>query len=111
MTDSVRPAELQDITWVHVFEQDTAAGAVFRRADADIPLSRRPRLRFQLHRDGSAEIAIGGADDRPTARPAQWTEEDGDVVVRSAEGSETLRIVAQSVERLLVRISQRSNAS
>ena len=27
-------------TWVHVFEEDTPEGAVFRPEDADIPLSR-----------------------------------------------------------------------
>ena len=52
-------------TWVHVFEEDSAKGAVYRAEDdASIPLSRRPRERIQLQSDGSATVQLSGADDR-----------------------------------------------
>jgi hypothetical protein len=61
-------------TWVHVFEQDTAAGAVFRPEEGDIPLSRRPRERVEMHADGSAVLWAGGPDDRYVAQPATWAD-------------------------------------
>ena len=90
-------------TWVHVFEEDSAAGLVFRPEDADIPLSRRPRERLELHPDGSAVISTGGPDDRPVAQRARWTEEDGERVIRDAGGAVRFRIVEQSADRLVVR--------
>jgi hypothetical protein len=89
--------------WVHVFEEDTADGAVFRPEDADIPLSRRPRERFELRPDGSAVLMMGGADDRPVEQPARWTEEGSQIVV-TAGGAVRLRIVEQSADRLIVQM-------
>jgi hypothetical protein len=89
-------------TWVHVFEQDTAEGAVFRPEDADIPLSRRPRERVELHPDGSAVLLMPGPDDRFVPQPARWTEEAGDMVVRDSRGAVRMRIVRHSSERLVV---------
>lgn len=58
--------------WVHAFEEDTAAGAVYRPADADLPLSRRPRERLELAPDGSARAYGPGPDDRPRPRSSTW---------------------------------------
>ena len=93
-----------DVTWVHVVEQDSARGAVFWPEDADIPLSRRPRERLVLHRDGSAEWLVPGADDRPAARGARWSRQDNGIVVRERSGREVLRITDVSSERLLARM-------
>jgi hypothetical protein len=90
-------------TWVHVFEEDTAEGEVFRSADADIPLSRRPRQRVELRPDGSAVLFSGGPDDRYVPTSARWTEEDGEIVVRDANDIVRMRIIEQSADRLLVR--------
>ena len=79
--------------WVHVFEEDTAAGAVYRPEDADIPLSRRPRERLELHADGSARVFTAGPDDRPVGRPATWSD---------ASGNADVRIIARSPDRLVV---------
>ena len=38
--------------WVHAFEEDDARGAVYRPADADLPLSRRPREGGSSYADG-----------------------------------------------------------
>lgn len=89
--------------WVHVFEEDTPAGAVYRAEDDAIPLSRRPRERLELDRDGSARLFGSGPDDRPAERPASWREEDGVIVVRAREGGVELRIVERSADRLVVK--------
>jgi hypothetical protein len=104
MMDEAEKRAVLDVTWVHAFEQDTPAGSVFVRAGADIPLSRRPRLRFVLHADGSASVAAGGADDRPVAHPGRWSEDDGTVVVRTADGREAFRIVTAADDRLIVQM-------
>jgi hypothetical protein len=89
--------------WVHVFEEDTPRGAVFRPDDSDIALSRRPRERIELRDDGSARIWISGPDDRFAEHPANWRRERDMIVVRDAHGAE-LRILDQSAERLIVDI-------
>lgn len=90
-------------TWVHVFEEDTAEGAVYRPEDADIPLSRRPRERIQLQPDGSARISVQGPDDRYVHEPATWKEEKGGLVIRKSSGAPALRVVSQSASRLVMR--------
>jgi hypothetical protein len=91
--------------WVHVFEEDTAAGAVFRPENADIPLSRRPRERVEFRSGGAATIWKGGPDDRPAPIAARWTQEDDDLVVRDSGGVLRLRVIEHSPERMLVKLS------
>ncbi len=95
-------------TWVHVFEEDTSAGAVYRPEASSIPLSRRPRERLKLSPDGSAHYFTAGPDDRPAGRAATWCEEDGGLVVRTDDVE--LRIVDRSADRLVVQ-SRRAGAS
>jgi hypothetical protein len=92
-------------TWIHVFEEDTPEGAVYRREDADIPLSRRPRERLELKADGSAELLMPGPNDAYVPQPARWTDQDDDVVVRAARGGVTLRVVERASDRLVIRRS------
>jgi hypothetical protein len=73
--------------WVHVFEEDTADGDVYRPEDGDIPLSRRPRERIEFAPDGSARVFEGGPDDRLVARQA------------------AVRIIDRSPDRLVVSIT------
>jgi hypothetical protein len=89
---------------VHVFEQDTADGAVFRPVDGDIPLSRRPRERVELRPDGSAVLLMAGGDDRYVPQPGRWCEEGGEIVVRDGGDGVRMRIVGQSPGRLVVRM-------
>jgi hypothetical protein len=91
-------------TWVHVFEQDSADGAVFRPEDGDIPLSRRPRERVELCADGSAVLMMAGEDDRYVPQPAHWQEESGAVVVRDNRGAVRMRVIAHAPDRLVVRL-------
>ena len=90
-------------TWVHVFEEDTEEGAVYRPEEDDIPLSRRARERFELQSDGSARVFEPGPDDRFVQQPATWSEEKGAVVIRRRAGAPSLRIVRQSPSRLVIR--------
>jgi hypothetical protein len=89
-------------TWVHVYEEDTADGAVYRSEDDAIPLSRRPRERLTLSPDGSARLFAPGPDDRLTEQRATWREDGGALVVRAAAGGAELRIVERSPSRLVV---------
>jgi len=90
-------------TWVHVFEEDTAEGAVYRSEDDAIPLSRRPRERLELSPDGSARLFAPGPDDRLREQRATWREDGRALVVRAGAGGPELRIVARSPLRLVVR--------
>ena len=91
--------------WVHVFEEDTPAGAVFKPEDADIPLSRRPRERVEFRSGGAATIWKGGADDRPAPITGRWTQEGDELVVRESGGAVRLRVIEQSADRLTVKLS------
>jgi hypothetical protein len=76
--------------WIHVFEEDTAKGAVYRPEDTKVPLSRRPRERLELRRDGSATFLMPAPDDRLVETRAEWTRMDGGVVVRTSEGEKRI---------------------
>jgi hypothetical protein len=88
---------------VHIFEEDTAEGAVYRAEDEAVPLSRRPRERIEFERDGQARLLMPGADDRLVEQPATWHEERGTLVVRPRGGGAELRIIDRSGGRLVVR--------
>jgi hypothetical protein len=93
-------------TWVHVFEEDTPDGAVYRPADDNIPLSRRPRERLTLADDGTARVSMPGPDDRLTDQPATWTADGDTLVVRTTARGAAPReivIVERSPKRLVVR--------
>ncbi len=94
---------MYDVRWVHAFEEDAPGGQVYRQATDDVPLSRRPRDAFELHRDGTALIFTGGPDDRAIAHGASWTEAPDGVVVVAEAGGAKFRIVKQTPARLIVR--------
>lgn len=95
--------------WVHSFEEDSADAQVYRPQSWDFPLSRRPREAFELRADGTAQLFLPGAADRPEAADASWTEEEGQLLIRAVKkGSRsplTLRIIESGTEKLLVRRS------
>ena len=90
------------MTWVHVFEEDTDKGAVYRPEDSDVPLSRRPRERLRLKPGGSARLFVPGPDDRLVEQPATWKEEGDSLVIRPSQGGTELRVIDRSPTRLVV---------
>lgn len=105
-----RPEGLFGTTWVHVFEEDTDEGAVYRPEDHDIPLSRRARERIRLQSDGSAVVLVPGADDRPVEHRAKWREKEGALVIQKSKGAPSLRIVRHSPSRLIVQSQKPSDS-
>ena len=97
----VDPSAIAGVRWVHVFEEDTAQGQVYKPDSGPIPLSRRPREAMTLHPDGSATIEAGGSDDRPVGKPARWRSTPGGLIVE-AGGSTELHITHLSSDRLVV---------
>ena len=89
-------------TWVHLFEEDTGAGEVYRPEDSAIPLSRRPRERIELDPDGTARLFLPGPDDRFIEQPASWKDEAGALVIRARTRGAELRITGRTHERLVV---------
>jgi hypothetical protein len=95
--------------WVHVFEEDTPEGAVYRPENEDVPLSRRPRERLELLADGSAKVLVPGPDDRLLERAATWSEEGGQLVIRTAASGKAApagkeyRVIERSADRLVIR--------
>jgi hypothetical protein len=104
--DSALPTVVFGVTWVHVFEEDTAEVDVYRPESDDIPLSRRPRERLELFHDGSATLWMPGAGDRPEASPASWKQEGGAILLRSgkpgARVQRSKQIISATATRLTI---------
>jgi hypothetical protein len=100
------PDPLLGTRWVHVFEEDTAAGEVYRPDSAQIPLSRRPRRALELGADGGARVWSADAGDRPQAVDGHWRESDGVITVSvpAAHGGTALqlRVLQHGGGRLLI---------
>ena len=100
------PDPLLGTRWVHVFEEDTAAGEVYRPDSAQIPLSRRPRRALELGADGAARVWSADAGDRPQALDGHWRESDGVITVSApaARGGKPmqLRVLQHGGGRLLI---------
>lgn len=89
--------------WVHVAEEDTGDGAVYRPDDDNIPLSRIPRHWLELREDGSARVFVPGPDDRPVEQPATWKDAGAPSPSRSRKGPE-VTIVHRAPARLVVKL-------
>lgn len=81
---------------------------MYRPEDDQIPLSRRPRERLEIHADGSAQILTAGPDDRFVAQPATWKDEPHGLVIKARKGGHALRIVHRSPSRLVIAIEPAS---
>lgn len=105
---AAHPDELFAARWVHVFEEDTAEGAVYRPDSEDLPLSRRPREQFELSADGSARVFLPGPGDRPEAVPATWSQEGQALVIRAPPSpgrpGRELRVIRREPQRLVVQV-------
>jgi hypothetical protein len=90
--------------WVHVAEEDTGEGAVYRPDGDDIPLSRKPRNWLELREDGSARVFVPGPDDRPVEQPATWRDAGAPSASHSRTGPE-VTIVSRAPARLVVKVT------
>lgn len=94
------------IRWVHVFEEDTPAEAVYRPDGANIPLSRRPRECLEIDPDGTARVFRAGPGDRPEPVATKWRKEGETITIEawpSPGGARRERsIVEWSADRLVV---------
>src|SRR4029450_3764572 len=99
--------------WIHSFEEDSVQAQVYRPQSWGFPLSRRPREAFELRADGTARLFLPGAEERPKADDASWTEEEGQLLIRAVKkgsrGPLTLSIIEAGTDKLLGRRSWRSN--
>lgn len=102
----VDPSMICGIRWIHAFEQDTGAGAVFYPETDQIPLARRPRERLELQAGGAARVFVGGADDRPVPRTGRWRATPEGIVIEvpaaDREQAMTWRIVEATPTRVVV---------
>ena len=92
--------------WIHVFEEDTAEGEVYRPETEDVPLSRRPRRRLSLSPDGTARVLVPGPDDRLVEVAARWEAEGERAAVSASRGAgksaTVIRIRDRSATRLVI---------
>ncbi len=104
----VDPSTICGIRWIHTFEQDTKAGAVYCPETDQIPLSRRPREQFELRAGGAAQVFVGGPDDRPVPRAGRWRATSEGIVIKvpatDREQAMTWRIVEVTPTRVVVSI-------
>lgn len=94
--------------WLHAFEEDSGPEDVYRPVTTVIAPTRRPRERVRLSADGSATVAVGGADDRFEHHQGTWSVDGEHIVVRATGAPAvrtTYRIVAVATDRLLMRVS------
>ena len=66
---------------IHSFVVDAAVAQVYRPQSWDFPLSRRPRDAFELRADGTAQLFLPGAQDRPVSH----RESDRLVVIENSD--------------------------
>jgi hypothetical protein len=104
--EPVDPSELYEIRRVHVFEEDSPDGQVYKPGSGPIPLSRRPREALTLHANGTATVETGGPADKPIPHSARWRAAGQDIVVEldaPAAGSPAeLHVTSESPDRLVV---------
>ena len=90
------------MTWIHVFEEDSAGQEVYRREDGPIPLSRRPRERIQVRPDGTASVFLPGPGDGYVECQAKWNEEGGGMVIRVRDARLEFVVIERTASRLLI---------
>lgn len=90
------------MTWVHVFEEDSAGQEVYRPEEGPIPLSRRPRERIQVRPDGTASVFLPGPDDKFVERQASWNDEGGGMVIRVRDPGLEFVVIERTSSRLVI---------
>jgi hypothetical protein len=87
--------------WVHLYEEDSAQGAVYVPDTTEVPLSRRTRDGFEFFADGRVRVLQPAPDDRLAASPARWRTA-GTAIEIVGENGASRRLVVESPTRLIV---------
>ena len=104
MPGDVDASAIVGIRWVHVYEEDTKDGAMYRPDTAPVPLSRRPREALILRADGSATVETGGPDDRSQGQPARWSATPAGIAIQTGgPRAQVLTITRATADSLIVR--------
>jgi hypothetical protein len=97
-----------DVTgsWIHAFEEDTEATAVYRPADHPFGPARRPRERIAFHPDGTFVERRPAPDDRLREVRGRWEQRGpGRIAVTFPEGRGTpfdLTVLSRAGDRLVI---------
>ena len=107
MVDPAARRTLVGKRWVHVDGDDAGHGPVYRDAEGDIPLSRRPKEFLEFTDDGTVRRLATGPDDRAhEVDRTTWSEEGGHVTFQFAAGdaqrATNYRIIEHSPDQLIV---------
>lgn len=103
MTARPRAAGTSPISgrWIHLFEEDSARGAVYVPETTDVPLSRRPREVLEFGADGRARVFRPSADDRLVSDTATWVLKGTDLRLESQDGA-TRHLRVESPTRIVL---------
>jgi hypothetical protein len=107
VVDESKRRALVNRRWVHVDGDDADHGPVYRDAEGDIPLSRRPKEFLEFSDDGTVRRLATGPDDRAQeVDRTTWTVDGEHVTFCFATGDANrptdYRIVEHSNDRLIV---------
>ena len=108
MVDPAKRRALVNRRWVHVDGDDADHGPIYRDAEGDIPLSRRPKEFLEFTDDGTVRRLATGPDDRAHELDRTTWSEDGEHVTfcfaaGDAKRATDYRVVEQSPDRLIVK--------
>jgi hypothetical protein len=73
--------------WIHLYEEDSARGAVYVPEATDVPLSRRPREVLDFGADGRAREFRPSGDDRLVPDTVTWVLDGTDLRLASPDGA------------------------
>ena len=91
--------------WVHSSEEDTADETVFRPADYDFPLTRRPRQSLELKPDGKLVKGIATAADSIAEAEGNWELADNNKIALNTESEppQTMEIASINKDKLVIK--------
>lgn len=93
--------------WVHVHEEDTEAGSVYRREGADLPPS-RGRTTLELRSDGTYAGTVPGPADAPQDAGGTWSLDGDRITLSDGRSARELDVVSVEQDRLVVRAGDRA---
>lgn len=92
--------------WIHSMEEDTDDEIVFRPADYDFPLSRRPRQSMSLKPDGNLVQGDAAESDNLDETPGTWKLDDDRLQIQydsDEKPNQTLKIASIDDGKLVLK--------